>query len=101
MASVMTEFCEQMDPEILLEIKQAPHEAQRVQESFVAATEKQALLWLAAQTPGWVGPDHLTLLGFAAQTLQLDARRCDSDAVFIRYGDRELRHGDVLRPDTL
>ena len=25
MASVMTEFCEQMDPEILLKMKQAPH----------------------------------------------------------------------------
>ena len=67
MASVMTEFCEQMDPEILLKIKQAPHAARRVQESFVAAAEKQALLRLAARTLRWVGPDHLTLLGFAAQ----------------------------------
>lgn len=67
MASVMTEFCEQMDPEILLQMKQSPQEARRVQESFVAAAEKQALLWLAARTPNWVGPDHLTLLGFAAQ----------------------------------
>jgi archaetidylinositol phosphate synthase len=63
----MTEFCEQMDPEILLKMKQSPHETRRVQESFVAAAEKQALLWLAARTPNWVGPDHLTLLGFAAQ----------------------------------
>jgi archaetidylinositol phosphate synthase len=69
MASVMTEFCEQMDPEILLKMKQArpPQEPRRVQESFIAAAEKQALLWLAARTPRWVGPDHLTLLGFAAQ----------------------------------
>jgi archaetidylinositol phosphate synthase len=67
MASIMTEFCEQMDPEILLKMKQSPHEARRVQESFVAAAEKQALLWLAARTPRWVGSDHLTLLGLAAQ----------------------------------
>jgi phosphatidylglycerophosphate synthase len=63
----MTEFCEQMDPEILSKMKQSPHEARRVQESFIAAAEKQALLWLAARTPRWIGPDHLTLLGFAAQ----------------------------------
>ena len=67
MASIMTEFCEQMDPEILLKMKQSPHEAQRVQESFVATAENQALQRLAARTPNWVGPDHLTLLGFAAQ----------------------------------
>jgi archaetidylinositol phosphate synthase len=67
MASIMTEFCEQMDPEILLKMKQSPHEARRVQESFVTASEKHALLWLAARTPRWVSPDHLTALGFAAQ----------------------------------
>jgi phosphatidylglycerophosphate synthase len=39
----------------------------RVQESWVAEAEKRALLWLAARTPDRIGPDHLTLLGFAAQ----------------------------------
>jgi archaetidylinositol phosphate synthase len=39
--------------------------ARRIQESFVAAAEKRALLWLAARTPGWINSDHLTLLGFA------------------------------------
>ena len=39
----------------------------RVQESWVAWAEKRALLWLAARTPNQIGPDHLTLLGFAAQ----------------------------------
>ena len=39
----------------------------RVQESWVSAAEKRALLWLAAHTPERIGPDHLTLLGLAAQ----------------------------------
>jgi phosphatidylglycerophosphate synthase len=39
----------------------------RVQESWVSAGEKRALLWLAARTPEAIGPDHLTLLGLAAQ----------------------------------
>jgi archaetidylinositol phosphate synthase len=39
----------------------------RVQESWVSATEKRALLWLAAHTPQQIGPDHLTLLGLTAQ----------------------------------
>lgn len=40
----------------------------RIQQSWVAAAEKRALVWLAARTPDQIGPDHLTLLGFAAQT---------------------------------
>jgi archaetidylinositol phosphate synthase len=39
----------------------------RVQESWVSAAEKRALLWLAAHTPERIGPDHLTLLGLTAQ----------------------------------
>ncbi|HYL97216.1 MAG TPA: CDP-alcohol phosphatidyltransferase family protein [Terriglobales bacterium] len=39
--------------------------AERIQQSFVAAAEKRALLWLAARTPAWINSDHLTLLGFA------------------------------------
>ncbi len=39
--------------------------AQRIQQSFVAAAEKKALLWLAERTPAAVNSDHLTLLGFA------------------------------------
>lgn len=38
--------------------------AKRIQESFVAAAEKRALLWLAARTPAWINSDHLTLVGF-------------------------------------
>jgi archaetidylinositol phosphate synthase len=43
--------------------------ATRVQQSFVAAAEKKALLWLAKRTPRSINSDHLTLLGFAAQFL--------------------------------
>jgi archaetidylinositol phosphate synthase len=69
MASGMTELCEQVNPKILLEMRRARPfpEMRRVQESWVAAIEKKALLWLAAHTPQWIGPDHLTALGLAAQ----------------------------------
>lgn len=65
----MMEFCEQVNPRVLLEIRrlQRMADAVRVQESWVAAGEKRALLWLAAHTPEWVGPDHLTVLGLVAQ----------------------------------
>lgn len=39
----------------------------RVQESFLSAPEKRLLLWLAARAPQCIGPDHLTILGLAAQ----------------------------------
>jgi archaetidylinositol phosphate synthase len=69
MASGMTDLCEQVNPRVLLEMKRARPfpEMQRVQESWVAGMEKHALLWLAARTPRWIGPDHLTVLGLAAQ----------------------------------
>jgi archaetidylinositol phosphate synthase len=41
----------------------------RIQQSFVAVAEKKTLLWLAERTPGWINPDHLTILGFAGQCL--------------------------------
>jgi phosphatidylglycerophosphate synthase len=65
----ITEFCEQVDPRILLEMRRRRPfpEIVRVQESWVATAEKRALLWLAARTPEWIGPDHLTVLGLIAQ----------------------------------
>jgi archaetidylinositol phosphate synthase len=65
----MTEFCEQTNPRILLEMRRIRPfpDMLRVQESWVAAAEKRALLWLAARTPDRIGPDHLTVLGLAAQ----------------------------------
>jgi archaetidylinositol phosphate synthase len=68
-SQTMTEFCEQVNPRVLLEMRQVRPlpEMRRVQESWVAAREKRALLWLAARTPRWIGSDHLTALGLAAQ----------------------------------
>jgi phosphatidylglycerophosphate synthase len=43
--------------------------ATRLQNSFTAATERKALLWLAARLSPSINSDHLTLLGFAAMFL--------------------------------
>lgn len=68
-SQTMMEFCEQVNPHLLLEIrKRRPvPDAVRVQESWVSAGEKRALVWLATRTPAPVGPDHLTILGLVAQ----------------------------------
>ena len=52
-SKTMTEFCEQVNPRVLLEMRRSRPfpEVQRVQESWVAAAEKRALLWLATRTP--------------------------------------------------
>ncbi|HTZ81972.1 MAG TPA: CDP-alcohol phosphatidyltransferase family protein [Candidatus Acidoferrales bacterium] len=65
----MTEFCEQVNPRVLLEMRRVRPfpDMLRVQESWVAAVEKRTLLWLAARTPDRIGPDHLTILGLLAQ----------------------------------
>ena len=65
----MTEFCEQVNPRVLLEMRRLRPfpDMLRVQESWVAAAERRALLWLAVRTPERIGPDHLTVLGLAAQ----------------------------------
>jgi phosphatidylglycerophosphate synthase len=43
--------------------------ATRLQNSFTAATERKALLWLAARMPPSINSDRLTLLGFVAMFL--------------------------------
>jgi len=43
--------------------------ATRVQESITAGVERRVLLWLAGRVPDSISPDHLTMLGFAAQFL--------------------------------
>jgi archaetidylinositol phosphate synthase len=68
-SQTMMEFCEQVNPHLLAEIRRRRRipDAARVQESWVAVGEKKALMWLATRTPTRVGPDHLTVLGLAAQ----------------------------------
>lgn len=68
-SQTMTEFCEQVNPKVLLEMrrKRPAPDMLRVQESWLAQPEKRALIWLAERTPEAIGPDHLTALGLAAQ----------------------------------
>src|SRR5580693_6894633 len=78
-SKTMTEFCEEVNPHISLEMKmrharplpetpnQAPGEMRRVQQSWSAAREKRALGRMAARTPTSISPDHLTVFGLAAQ----------------------------------
>ena len=82
-SQTMTEFCEQVNPRVLLEMrrKRPFPDMLRVQESWLAAPEKRALLWLAAHTPERIGPDHLTILGLAAQ---IGAGVCYALAAFNR-----------------
>lgn len=65
----MTEFCEQVNPHVLLEMRRVRPFAdmRRLQQSLVAGAEKRALMWLAARTPACIRPDHLTALGLVAQ----------------------------------
>ncbi len=80
----MTEFCEQVNPRVLLEMRRTRPfpDMLRVQESWTASSEKRALLWLAAHTPERIGPDHLTVLGLAAQ---IGAGVCYALAAWNRY----------------
>jgi phosphatidylglycerophosphate synthase len=43
--------------------------ADRAHISFLAASEKRTLLWIATRLPGWVNSDHLTALGFLSLIL--------------------------------
>jgi archaetidylinositol phosphate synthase len=80
----MTEFCEQVNPGVLLEMRRMRPfpDMLRVQESWVAAAEKRALGWLAARIPDCIGPDHLTVLGFGSQ---IGAGVCYALALRTRY----------------
>jgi len=71
MASSLIEFHQQANPEILSEaggMKQF-RDAFRIQQSLIAKVEKRVLVWMAKRAPDWITPDHLTILGFAAQLM--------------------------------
>jgi phosphatidylglycerophosphate synthase len=64
----MTWLGEQVNPRLSQEKRTCPDkEIRRIQESWVAGAEKWVLIRLAARTPEWIGPDHLTALGLVAQ----------------------------------
>jgi archaetidylinositol phosphate synthase len=54
-------------------------EARRELQSLTAGVEKKALLWLAARTPAWVTPDHLTGLGLLAMLVAGAAYRFSAE----------------------
>lgn len=80
----MTEFCEQVNPRVLLEIrrKRPFPDMLRLQQSWTAAPEKRLLQWLAVHTPSRIGPDYLTVLGLASQ---IGAGTCYALAARNRY----------------
>jgi hypothetical protein len=49
--------------------KEGRFEEARRQLGLTGGVEKKVLLWLAARTPAWVSPDHLTALGLLAMAL--------------------------------
>ena len=42
---------------------------ERIQLSLLSSFEKRTLIWLAQRMPGWIGSDHLTILGFLGMLL--------------------------------
>jgi phosphatidylglycerophosphate synthase len=85
----MTDFCEQVDPRLLRDMRDEKSRRMRpaadmlrVQDSWLAAGEKQALVWLAERTPDRINPDHLTVLGLVAQ---IGAGACYAMAAWHRY----------------
>ena len=71
MATSLIEFCEQANPALLSEARNMHQfrNASRIQQSLSANIEKRVLVWMAERTPVWIGSDHLTILGFAAQMM--------------------------------
>ena len=63
------ESVEQVNPRAVPDMRRVHRvpDTIRVQESWLAAGEKRVLLWLAVRVPHRIVPDHLTVLGFAAQ----------------------------------
>jgi hypothetical protein len=83
----MTEFCEQVNPRVLSEIRNRKMDSprvqeSRVQESWTTAPEKRVLLWLAGRVPSRIGPDHLTAVGLFSQ---IGAGVCYALAAHNRY----------------
>lgn len=76
--------CEQVNRKVRREMRQeyAIADVVRVQESWLAAAEKRALERVAARTPEWIGPDHMTILGLLAQ---ISAGACYALAAWNRY----------------
>jgi archaetidylinositol phosphate synthase len=73
-ANPLIDFCKQANPNVpshLRRVEQGwgkPFEnPTRLQNGLTSNPEKQLLIRMAARTPRWISPDHLTSLGFLAQ----------------------------------
>ena len=67
-SQLVVEFCEQANARVVFDSRRdSSIDMPRLQESWTAAPERRILVWLAAHTPSRIGPDHLTVLGLAAQ----------------------------------
>src|SRR5437764_1796233 len=63
---------DQLSPDMLKRMQKTNsnfRNADRIQESLTAGSERSLLLWLARRTPTLINSDHLTILGFVAQLL--------------------------------
>ena len=71
MASPLTDFCEQANPNVLTEARRLKPfaKAARIHNALTSGPEKRVLIWMAERTPRWISPDHLTVLGFLAQVM--------------------------------
>jgi phosphatidylglycerophosphate synthase len=70
MAGMWTEFCEQVNPEVLKESQQAQfNNANRIQTSFLSRIEKRVLILMAERMPPQINSDHLTVLGLFGQIM--------------------------------
>lgn len=69
--SAATAKCEETGEDALIEESGQPVHHLRVNNSFLATHERNALMWLAARMPSAVTPDHLTLLGLVGAFLVL------------------------------
>ncbi len=54
----------------------------RINDILLGSIEKKALHWLAAHTPPWIGPDHMTVLGLFGSVI-----------IFVGYGLTNLHPG--------
>jgi phosphatidylglycerophosphate synthase len=70
MAGMWTEFCEQVNPEVLKESQQAQfNNANRIQTSFLSRIEKRVLILMAERMPPQINSDYLTVLGLFGQIM--------------------------------
>jgi phosphatidylglycerophosphate synthase len=71
MASPMTDFCEQSNPNVLTEVRRIKRfeNATRIHHGLTSNPEKQVLIWMAERAPRWITSDRLTAVGFVAQVL--------------------------------